>query len=240
MDDLDGHRQSVEMHEVALEIFGGLAKSYERVLEVATLAQDRYWKRWVYENADVRPGDRVLDVGCGTCLLEERLDRSGCSVVGLDLTKNMIRVGASKRLASIIGLVQGDADALPFPENTFDVVVSCYAPKYVDAERFAKEASRVLKPGGRVALYDFVRPRGLCIPFLRLYTWGVLRVVGGLLSLARSDAATTFRDLPHIIDGTTWDESLVQAFEREGVGTTASKTLSHGAVGAYSGIKTEE
>jgi len=225
------------MHGAALEIFGGLAKSYERVLQLATLAQDRHWKRWVYDRAGVKPGERVLDIGCGTCLLEEKLDRSGCHFVGLDLTEQMVRIGASKRLGSIEGLLLGDAESLPFPKDTFDVVVSCYVPKYVDVTRFADEASRVLRTGGRIALYDFVRPRGRLSPFLKVYIQGVLPIVGCLLGLARSKSAITFKNLPRIIDEAEWNENVQEAFESEGIRTEICKTLSHGVVCAYSGKK---
>ena len=227
------------MHGTALEIFGGLAASYERVLGAATLAQDRYWKRWVYENAGVKSGEFVLDIGCGTCLFEERLDRCRCNVVGLDLTERMIRIGMSKRITSVEGLICGDAESLPFPDAVFDVVISCYVPKYVDVVRFAKDVSRVLKKGGRVALYDFVRPKGPSSPFLRLYIGGLLPIVGRLLGFAGSETATTFKNLPQIIGKTTWDKEIAQAFECESVRTRVFEALSHGVVGAYSGIKTD-
>ncbi len=147
----------------ALEIFGGLASSYERALDLATMTQDRYWKCWVVENASIRAGDRVLDIGCGTCLLEERLEDTGCMVVGLDLTEQMIRIGQSKNLVCLEGLLVGDAEALPFPDGTFDAVVCCYVPKYVDRARFAREVARVLRAGGKVVSY---RLRTACRPVL--------------------------------------------------------------------------
>jgi len=239
MDSHAGDKRRSEMHGAALEIFEGLAASYERVVDVATLVQDRYWKRWVYENAGVKSGDLVLDIGCGTCLFEERLDRCRCNVVGLDLTERMIRIGMSKEIPGVEGLVHGDAESLPFPDGIFDVVVSCYVPKYVDVARFVKEASRVMKDGGRIALYDFVRPNGLLSPFLRLYIGGVLPVVGRLLEFTKNETAITFKNLPRIINKTTWDKGIAEAFECECVRTRAFKALSHGVVGAYSGTKTD-
>lgn len=237
MDESAMRPRSAEMHATALEIFGGLAASYERVVDVATLAQDRYWKRWVCDHVGVKSGERVLDIGCGTCLLEEQLDRYGCSVVGLDLTERMVRIGNSKRIASVEGLVHGDAESLPFPDGMFDAVVSCYVPKYVDVTKFAKEASRVLKTGGRIALYDFVHPRGPLSPILRLYIQGALPVVGHVLEFTGSETASTFRNLPRIIDETTWDEGIAEAFERHGVSRRAYRALCHGVVRAFSGTK---
>ena len=225
------------MQGTALTIFGGLASSYERALDVATLGQDRYWKRWVNDSAGAKEGERVLDVGCGTCRLEESVGGRGCRVVGLDLTERMIRIGQSKRIACVEALLVGDAESLPFPDGAFDVVVSCYVPKYVDLARFAEEVARVLRPGGRVVLYDFVRPRGPLSPFLRLYIHGALRMAGYLLGLVGSETATTLRNLPWIVEGARWNEGIAEAFGGEGVRTLFCKTLSGGVVGAFSGRK---
>ncbi|MGP8124716.1 MAG: class I SAM-dependent methyltransferase [Nitrososphaerales archaeon] len=221
----------------ALEIFGGLASSYERALDLATMTQDRYWKCWVVENASIRAGDRVLDIGCGTCLLEERLEDTGCMVVGLDLTEQMIRIGQSKNLVCLEGLLVGDAEALPFPDGTFDAVVCCYVPKYVDRARFAREVARVLRAGGKVVSYDFVRPAGPFSLLLRLYLHGAMPITAYLLGLVGSEAATTFRNLPRIVEGARWSEGIAEIFGVEGVQTLVSKTLSGGVVGVFSGVK---
>jgi len=221
----------------ALEIFDGLASSYERVLNIATLGQDRYWKRWAIARAGTKRGQRVLDVGCGTCLLEELVEGQGYNVVGLDLTERMVRVGQSKRISSVEALMVGDAESLPFSGSAFDVVVSCYVPKYVDLTKFAEEVARVLRPGGTVVLYDFVRPSGFLSPFLRLYIHGGLRLTGFLLELVGSETATTFSNLPRIVEGARWNESITNAFWVENVRTLNCTTLSRGVVGAYFGVK---
>lgn len=229
----------VGMQRTALEIFGGLASSYERALDVATLGQDRYWKRWVYDSAGARADERILDVGCGTCLFEEMVEGQGCRVVGLDLTEQMIRIGQSKRIRCIEALLMGDAESLPFPDGVFDAVVSCYVPKYVNIERLAEEMARVLRPGGRVVLYDFVRPRGPLSPVLRLYIHGALRIAGYFLGLIGNETATTFRNLPRIVERATWNESIAEAFEGVGVRTLTCETLSGGVVGVFSGVKAD-
>jgi demethylmenaquinone methyltransferase/2-methoxy-6-polyprenyl-1,4-benzoquinol methylase len=225
------------MKRTALEIFGGLASSYEKALDVATLGQERYWKRWVYDNARAGAEERILDVGCGTCLFEELVEEQGCRVVGLDLTEQMIRIGQSKRIMCIEALLVGDAESLPFSDGIFDAVVSCYVPKYVTLGKLAEETARVLRPGGRVVLYDFVRPRGPLSPILRLYIHGALRITGYFLALMGNEAAATFRKLPRIVEEARWNERIAEAFERVGVRALTCKTLSGGVVGAFLGIK---
>ncbi len=221
----------------ALELFGGLATSYERALDLTTLLQDRYWKKWVAEETDAGRTDLVLDVGCGTLLLEERLASRHCNVVGLDLTERMLRIGKMKRLPNVPLLVHGDAEDLPFPDGSFDVVASCYVAKYVNLEKFAGELSRVAKPGARIVLYDFVRPRGPFLPFLAVYLHGAIGIAGWLLGLFKSEVAFTFKNLPKIVEGATWDSRVVRVFEKEGVRSRVLQRLSGGVVTAYCGVK---
>jgi demethylmenaquinone methyltransferase / 2-methoxy-6-polyprenyl-1,4-benzoquinol methylase len=222
---------------IAARLFRGLAPSYDRTADWATLFQDRYWKRWVTDRVPHDEGGLALDVGCGTLLLEQRfLGRRG-AFVGLDLTDQMLRIGKTKSLSNVALLTRGDAEALPFPDETFDTVVSCYVAKYVKTALFTKELARVTKPGATVVVYDFVRPVGLAAPFLELYIRAGLRVVGFLLSLSGRDSAFTFQRLPRIVDGALWDEELVEAMEKRGFETTAVERLTGGIVFAYCGRK---
>ena len=221
----------------ALQLFKGLAKSYDLTVDLATLFQDRYWKNWVSEWTSAREGEMVLDIGCGTLLLEERLQRQPYWFVGLDLTEKMIRIGQAKDLPGVRLLVNGDAENLPFPDGSFNSIISCYVVKYVNLMKFAEEIARVTKPGATVVLYDFVRPRGPLAPFLELYIKGGMRTAGALLGLARSDSAFTFGNLPAIVDGSLWDVRIGHVMKTNGFRTRALRHLSGGIVCAYCGVK---
>ncbi len=225
------------MKDTALQLFEGLAASYERALDAATLLQDRYWKRWVADRARVSSADRVLDVGCGTLLLEERLSGRWNHITGLDLTEEMIRIGQSKRLENVELLVNGDAEMLPLADESFDVVVSCYVVKYVDTAKFVSELARVTKQRGRVVVYDFVRPRGATFLILELYLHGALRVGGLFLRLAGKKTAFTFSNLGRIVDSATWDMRFGLLMERVGFEKKEFELLSGGVVAAYYGTK---
>jgi demethylmenaquinone methyltransferase/2-methoxy-6-polyprenyl-1,4-benzoquinol methylase len=222
-------------HRTTVGIFRGLAGSYDRVVDWATLYQDRYWKRWAIEKARLSDGSLVLDLGCGTLLFEERPHPSNCKFVGLDVTPEMTRIGWAKGLASVTLVINGDAEALPFPDETFDAAVSCYVPKYVSITRLAVELARVVKPGAKVVLYDFARPGGISAPLLATYIQVGLRAVGLVLRKTRSGAAFAFERLPQIIEGTSWDKEVIEVMESQGFETMAATSLTAGVVFAYCG-----
>jgi demethylmenaquinone methyltransferase/2-methoxy-6-polyprenyl-1,4-benzoquinol methylase len=225
------------INETALDIFGGLSGSYDRVLDYVTLAQDRRWKTWAIRSVSLKPGWSVLDVGCGTCVLEERLpgDRF---VVGLDLSESMLRVGQSKRLPSVSSLMRSDAERLPFRNESFDAVLSCYVVKYCATAKFVSEMLRILKPGGRLVLYDFVKPRGQFWPLNALYVYGGLRIMGALLRLAHSRTTATFTELPGIISGRPWERDFELTMVQSGAQITERRALSGGVALGFSATKT--
>jgi demethylmenaquinone methyltransferase/2-methoxy-6-polyprenyl-1,4-benzoquinol methylase len=228
--------RSARARGTAARLFPGLARTYDRTVAYATLFQDRYWKRWVAERA---PDERgfALDIGCGTLIMEERMRARKTTFVGLDLTEAMLREGQAKSLANVALMTRGDAEALPFPDETFDLVISCYVIKYVEVKRFADEVARVARPGATVVIYDFVRPRGIWAPFLELYLQAGIRAVGLLFELAGKESAFTFRRLPEIVAGSVWEREFVEAMKERGFKTVAAEKLTGGVVFAYSGKK---
>jgi len=222
----------------ALKIFRGLSASYDPVLDYGTLMQDRRWKAWVARKARLTRGSKVLDIGCGTCILEGRLRRD-CLVVGVDLTEEMLRIAQARRPQTVDSLLRSDGEKLPFRDGIFDAVVSCYVVKYCETRILASEMARVLKLGGRLALYDFVRPRGSTWPFNAIYTYGGLRLFGKLLEVKGSSSAYTFAALPRIIAGSRWEEQLGHELSRSGFSGVERTLLSGGSAMGFVAVKQE-
>ena len=225
------------LQPLAHRIFEGLYRTYDRVLLVATLMQDSYWKNWILRLASPKERMEILDVGCGTGVLEESLERYRVSAVGLDLTEGMIRLAQRKRLTCLRSITLGDAENLPFQDSEFDAVFSCYVVKYCNPEQLASEILRVLRPQGRVFVYDFSRPRGPLAPFIAFYTYGLLRVVGLVLSRVDSGQAYTYQALPTVIRDRRWDDSFAMTMRACGFGEVGMKRLSGGVVTAFWGRK---
>jgi demethylmenaquinone methyltransferase/2-methoxy-6-polyprenyl-1,4-benzoquinol methylase len=226
-----------DIHDTSRKIFRGLAKSYDWTLDFTTVFQDRRWKDWLISEARLGNGDTILDVGCGTCVLEERLEELGYDAVGLDLTPEMLRLAKRKGLPCVQDLLNGDAEHLPFLSGSFDVAFSCYVVKYCDTQRFCSELARVLRPGGRLLMYDFARPRGLAGPVLATYAHGILPLAGRILAPVRPGIALTFRELPRIIEGSGWFGAIPLSLARSSLEVRAQESLSGGVVEAFSAMK---
>jgi len=115
--------------------------------------------RSVIEEAHLQPGETVLDVGCGSGVLDRWLARrtGGANhIVAVDIHRELLReataLAKKEGLEHIIEFREGNAEALPFPESSFDVVLSSTVMELLDADRMVRELVRVTKPGGRVAV----------------------------------------------------------------------------------------
>lgn len=147
----------------ATELFDGLPSRYDLLGYVLSMGQDRRWRRAVVDHAVASPGDRVLDVATGTAGVALALRAAtGAQVVGLDLNAAMLETARQKldrRGEHGVRLVQGRAEQLPFPDDSFDVVTFTYLLRYVsDPAATLKELARVLRPGGVLASLEFFVP----------------------------------------------------------------------------------
>ena len=160
-------------------MFDRIAPVYDVMNRVMTAGLDRRWRRLAVREV-VWPGDRVLDACCGTGDLAVEAESRGGRVVGLDFSQRMLE--RARRKSGTIEWVQGDALALPFADGEFDAATVGFGVRNLeDLERGLGELYRVLRPGGRVAVLEITRPRGLLRPFFRVWLDVLVPLAGRIL-----------------------------------------------------------
>ncbi len=196
----------------ALELFSGLPRHYDALSAALSFWQDPRWRRALVSAIAPAPGERILDVATGTGMVAaELLARAHCSVVGIDQSSEML-AAARARFATLeraaeptlataepaaarprvglaaadprVELLEGEAEALPFADESFDALTFTYLLRYVDDPAATmRELARVVRPGGRVASLEFgVPPWPPAYAAWRLYTAVGLPALGRLAS----------------------------------------------------------
>ncbi len=160
-------------------MFDRIAPVYDAMNRTMTAGLDRRWRRLTAE-AVVQPGDSVLDACCGTGDLAIACARAGGRVTGLDFSEPMLE--RARRKAPELEWVGGDLLELPFADGSFDAATVGFGVRNVeDLDRALSELRRALRVGGRLAILEITRPRGVLAPFYKFWFDGVVPLLGKLL-----------------------------------------------------------
>jgi len=160
-----GHQRAAKVND----LFASIARRYDLLNDLQSFGLHRLWKRRVVRLANVKPGDCALDLCCGTGDIALVLARSGAETTGLDFSEKMLEVARarSQKLKSPTSIsqlpspnfIQGDAQQIPFPENSFDIITVGYGLRNLASwERGLEEMLRVAKPGARLIVLEFGKP----------------------------------------------------------------------------------
>jgi demethylmenaquinone methyltransferase/2-methoxy-6-polyprenyl-1,4-benzoquinol methylase len=161
-------------------MFGAIAGRYDFLNHLLSLNIDRRWRRFTTRTVPPEPGVPLLDCCTGTAdlaLAYHRMSNGRTPIVGSDFCRPMLERGAAKvakaRAGARISLVEADSQQLPLPDSTFGVVTVAFGLRNIaDTVRGIDEMIRVARPGGKVAILEFSRPRnrllgGLYLAFFR-------------------------------------------------------------------------
>ncbi len=181
------------------DLFGEIAPRYDLINDLQSFGLHRSWKRKVVELAAVQSGMTALDVCCGSGDIAFALSARGAEVAGLDFSVPMLGVAAVKKEGRDVSFMQGDAQQLPFPDNTFDAVTVAYGLRNLASwQRGLEEMWRVAKPGGRLLVLEFGKPpnalwRALYFGYLR----GAVPIFGRLFCNNAPAYAYIYESLQH-------------------------------------------
>lgn len=160
-------------------LFDRIAVRYDLINDLQSFGLHRLWKRRMLHLACVNTGQSALDVCCGTGDLAEALHNAGARTIGCDFSRAMLSVARSRQKS--IAYLQADALNLPFPDEQYDLVTIGYGLRNLaDFRRGISELLRVLKPGGRLLILDFGKPRN---PIWRTAYFAYLRIIVPMFGL---------------------------------------------------------
>ena len=209
-------------------MFDRIAPVYDAMNRVMTAGLDRRWRKLAVREV-VWPGDRVLDACCGTGDLAVEAERHGGRVVGLDFSERMLE--RARRKSGAIEWVQGDALALPFADGEFEAATVGFGVRnHADLEGGLREHARVLRPGGKLAVLEITRPRGLLRPFFRLWFDVVVPFLGRVLP-----GGEAYTYLPASVRRFPGPEDLSALLESAGFENVRYRLLGGGIVALHVG-----
>lgn len=224
------------------QVFDSVAARYDLMNDLMSWGIHRLWKQFAVAIASIKRGQRVLDLAGGTGDMTARLARrvgSAGSVILVDINESMLSIGRDRLIdqgiAGTVQYVQANAESLPFPDNTFDVVTIAFGLRNVThKDQALASMHRVLQPGGRVVILEFSQ---LVMPLLqRLYDSYSFNVLPGLGKLVVGDAES-YRYLLESIRRHPDQETLKSMMESAGFDLIAYYNLSGGIAAVHCGYK---
>lgn len=231
-----------EKQKLVGEVFSSVAGKYDLMNDAMSLGIHRLWKRFFVATAQVSKGDRVLDLAGGTgdiaALLRPRVGDEGEIVLG-DINAAMLRVGRDRMIdrGNVRGLqyVQLDAEKLPFPDGSFDLVTIAFGLRNVtDKDAALREMHRVLKVGGQARVLEFseVKPDW----FKPIYDFHSFQVLPRLGRLFAHDAGS-YQYLAESIRKHPPQDELKAMMDAAGFARTSYRNLSAGIVAVHTGYR---
>jgi demethylmenaquinone methyltransferase/2-methoxy-6-polyprenyl-1,4-benzoquinol methylase len=183
-----------EKANLVAEVFRSVAPKYDLMNDLMSMGLHRVWKKFTVAQANLQPGQRVLDVAAGTGDLSKafakKVGERG-KVVMTDINETMLQVGrdrlADAGIISNVECIQADAENLPFADNEFDCISIAFGLRNVTNKANAlRSMYRVLKPGGKLLILEFSHPQ---MPLLNklydLYSFNVIPRLGAWITQDR-------------------------------------------------------
>jgi demethylmenaquinone methyltransferase/2-methoxy-6-polyprenyl-1,4-benzoquinol methylase len=234
--------RSVDEHEKAgkvAEVFHSVARKYDVMNDLMSGGMHRLWKAFAVNRAQVRPGAKVLDIAGGTGDLARAFaERAGATgeVWLTDINASMLAVGRDRLLdlGHVLPVALCDAEALPFPNDYFELVSVAFGLRNMThKERALSEMFRVLRPGGRLLVLEFSRIWEPLRPVYDAYSFKILPWLGQRVA----GDADSYRYLAESIRMHPDQDALKAMLEEAGFERVQVFNLTAGVVALHEGFK---
>jgi demethylmenaquinone methyltransferase/2-methoxy-6-polyprenyl-1,4-benzoquinol methylase len=224
-------------------MFGEIAGRYDFMNHLLSLGIDRYWRWQTVSRVPPRGEGPLLDLCTGTgdlALAYFRRTQGAVPIVAADFCPEMLAIGRQKGIRAgangQMTFVEADAQRLPFPDDSFQIVSVAFGLRNVaDTDQGLREMTRVCRTGGRVAVLEFSLPRRRSLR--SLYSWYFRRVlprIGQALSRNRSSA---YAYLPASVGEFPSGEALAERMRAAGLREVSFTPLTFGVATLYVGTK---
>ncbi len=216
-------------------LFDGIASTYDALNHLLSFNIDKRWRRRLA--ATMRPCTEALDVAIGTGDLSLEIVRQhkATRIVGIDLSTEMMRIGAQKTQGLNIAFREASALAMPFDDGAFDAVTCSFGCRnFSDLSQGLKEMFRVLRPGGEVLILEFSYPKNRFVAWCYdLYFSHILPHIGALMSHDKQ----AYRYLNRSVKGFVWGEEFCRQMQQAGFAQVTHTPLTFGIATLYRGEK---
>ncbi len=220
-------------------VFDSVASRYDVMNDLMSLGLHRVWKAYAVAVANLRPGDKALDIAGGTgdlaLAFAKQVGEQG-TVVHTDINQAMLSEGRNRLIDAgvVLPTVLCDAEALPFPSGAYDLVSVAFGLRNMThKERALEEMNRVLKPGGRLLVLEFSK---VAEPLKKAYDWYSFKVLPRLGQWVANDA-DSYRYLAESIRMHPGQAELKNMMKAAGFGHVDVHNLSAGVVALHVGVK---
>ena len=234
--------QSVDEREKASRVrgvFDSVASRYDVMNDLMSGGLHRAWKAYTVMVANLKEGDKALDIAGGTgdlaLAFAKKVGSTG-QVVHTDINDAMLRVGRDRLINKgvILPTMVCDAEALPFPDNHFDLVSVAFGLRNMTHKDAAlKEMNRVLRPGGKLLVLEFSK---VAKPLEKAYDWYSFKILPAMGKLVAGDDAS-YRYLAESIRMHPGQEELKSLMQKNGFGHVDYHNMTGGIVALHVGIK---
>tara|TARA_R110002072_G_scaffold42064_16_gene118362 strand:+ start:54546 stop:55343 length:798 start_codon:yes stop_codon:yes gene_type:complete len=242
--ELDSLHANADKHDKVQAMFNAIARSYDLNNRVHSLWRDEAWRKRAVLDAQVQPGETVLDCACGTGDLTQAFAKrtQASKVIGSDFTAGMLEIAEHKRtklhqaITERIEYTQADAQDLPCESESFDVVSIAFGIRNVQApEKAIAEFFRVLRPGGRLMILEFGQPSfGPMRWFNDFYCGSIMPRTATWIS---RDTSGAYKYLPKSVASFKTREQMHAMVADAGFTDISSKPMTLGICNLYRAVK---